>query len=329
MKNLNGPLTLGIDLGGTNTAFGIVDPEGKILVRGKIPTPGHESFAAYIDALHAAVKDAMEASGIPYESLAAIGVGAPCIDSTTGVIQGAVNLPWPSPIPLTEQLSATFGVPAAGDNDANAAALGEMCFGAGKNLDNFIMITLGTGVGSAIVCDGHLLRGKRGLAGELGHTLTRRGPQGRLCSCGRRGCLDVYASASGVVTTARELLSASDTPSTLRGQEETLTPLIVSQAATAGDEIALEVFRLTGEILGEACADFTAFSSPEAFIFFGGVAKSYPLFEEAMLESFKKNLLWVYEGQVDFLMSALPETDAALLGTAAIGSQLLKAIEGK
>lgn len=323
MEKINAPLTLGIDLGGTNTAFGIVDPHGKILVRGKIPTPGHESFAAFIDALHVAVKTAMNAAEIPYESLKAIGVGAPCIDSTTGVIEGAVNLPWPSPIALTYQLSSTFGLPAAGDNDANAAALGEMCFGAGKELQNFIMITLGTGVGSAIVCDGHLLRGKRGLAGELGHTLTRRGPQGRLCCCGRRGCLDVYASASGVVTTARELLAASDKPSPLRGHEEELTPLMVNQAAIAGDEIALEVFRLTGEILGEACADFTAFSSPEAFIFFGGVAKSYPLFEEAMLESFRKNLLWVYDGQVDFRMAALPETDAALLGAAAIASSLV------
>ena len=323
MNKDNAALTLGIDLGGTNTAFAIVDTYGKILVRGKIPTPGHESFAAYIDALHSAVRDAMEAAQIPYESLAAIGVGAPCIDSTTGVIEGAVNLPWPSPIALTYQLSSVFGLPAAGDNDANAAALGEMCFGSAKELQNFIMITLGTGVGSAIVCDGHLLRGKRGLAGELGHTLTRRGPQGRKCCCGRRGCLDVYASASGVVTTARELLAANDTPSTLRGQEETLTPLMVSQAATGGDEIAREVFRLTGEILGEACADFTAFSSPVAFIFFGGVAKSYPLFEEAMLESFKKTLLWVYDGQVDFRMAALPETDAALLGAAAIGRQLM------
>lgn len=309
-------LTLGIDIGGTNTAFGVVDHKGNILCRSSIPTTGHNSFSDFIDALHRAVELTMMAENLDPESLDVIGTGAPCLNCETGVIEGAVNLPWPSPLPLTQELSDAFGIPAYGENDANAAAIGEMCFGAGQGIDNFIMLTLGTGVGSAIICDGRLLRGKRGLAGELGHTLIRRGTEGRKCNCGRNGCLDAYVTARGLVATARQLIETTDTPSALRLKDD-FDAKAIGEAAVAGDPLALEVLRFTGELLGEACADFTAFSSPEAFIFFGGVANSFPLFEEAMRESFKKNLLWVYEGQVDFLRSALPETDAALLGVAA------------
>lgn len=315
-------LILGIDLGGTNTAFGVIDPCGKILCRGSIPTTGHADFADFIRSLHNACKSLLKSYDIPYEAIAAVGVGAPCLNYSTGVIEGAVNLPWPSPLKLTEALTAEFGIPAAGENDANAAALGEMHFGAGKGLDNFIMLTLGTGVGGAIICDGRLLHGHRGLAGELGHIPVCNDEKARPCNCGRRGCLDAYASARGIIATAKEMLDASDAPSQLRAKPD-FNAKDVGEAADAGDEIALATFRFTGELLGKACADFTAFSSPEAVVFFGGVAASFPHFEKSMKDAFNKNLLWIYENQVRFMPSALPAADAALLGAAAAAKSLI------
>lgn len=316
-------LTLGIDIGGTNTVFGIVDANGHILEKGSIPTTAFPTFPNYIKNLHDAVSEILKNANIPYYRIASIGVGAPCINTETGVIEGAVDLPWTSPLPLIEELTARFGLPAACENDANAAALGEMYYGAARGMKNFIMLTLGTGVGSAIICDGRLLQGTRGLAGELGHTIIRRGPEARPCTCGRKGCLETYTSARGVVLTAKELMRDTDTPSILRESED-IDAKAIGEAAETGDVLALETFRLTGEILGEACADFTAFSSPEAFIIFGGVAHAYPYFEKAMLESFNANLLWVYDGQIKFMRSTLAEADAALLGAAAVGRTLIK-----
>lgn len=315
-------LTIGIDIGGTNTVFGIVDPDGRIVARGSIPTSGHITFSDFIEALREEVGKTVAEAGISPESILAAGVGAPCINTETGVIEGAVNLPWPSPLPLIYELTKAFGIPVATENDANAAALGEMCYGSAKGLDNFIMLTLGTGVGSGIVCDGRLLRGKRGLAGELGHITACRDSDARECNCGRRGCLDAYASARGLVRTARELLASTSAPSTLREIKE-LTAKDIGLAAAAGDVLATEALRTTGRILGKACADFAAFSSPEAFIFFGGVAKSFGIFEDALQETFRENLLWVYDGQIRFLSSSLPAADAALLGAAAAGRTLL------
>lgn len=314
--------TLGIDIGGTNTIFGVVSPDGDILVRGSIPTSSYSTFPVYIQTLHKAVKTAAAEGGLNYDSIGAIGVGAPCLNSETGVIEGAVNLPWPSPLPLTALLSEVFGIPAKGENDANVAALGEMCYGAAKGCGNFIMLTLGTGVGSAIVCDGKLLHGKRGLAGEMGHIRVIHGENARLCNCGRRGCLDAYASARGLVKTAEELIATTDLPSVLRDYSG-FKAKDIGEAAAGGDLLAVEALNITGRILGEACADFTAFSSPEAFFFFGGVANAFPLFEQEMRKTYKKNLLWVYEDQADFFHSTLPEADAALLGTAAVGRTML------
>ncbi|MDE5807830.1 MAG: ROK family protein, partial [Muribaculaceae bacterium] len=189
MKPTDNMLTLGIDIGGTNTIFGAVDSEGNILVRGKIPTTGHSTFHDFISILHDEVKISMEKAGVRYSTLGAIGVGAPCVSPESGVVEGAVNLPWPSPLPLTEELHQVFGIPAAAENDANVAALGEKYYGIAKDIDNFIMLTLGTGVGSAIFCDGKLLHGRKGFAGELGHTHIRRGPDARQCNCGQKGCL--------------------------------------------------------------------------------------------------------------------------------------------
>lgn len=314
--------TLGIDIGGTNTVFGVVNSDGDIVVRGKISTTGHNSFPDYLTHLKDSVKKEAEIKGIDFSEIKAIGVGAPCLNPETGVIEGAVDLPWRSPIPLTYELRSIFGVPAAGENDANAAALGEMYYGSAKGLNNFIMITLGTGVGSAIICDGRLLHGKRGLAGELGHTIIRRDENARMCNCGRRGCLETYVSARGLIETAKELLATSDEPSSLRNVHE-LNSKIIGEAAVNGDSISLQALNKTGEILGEACADFTAFSSPEAFIFFGGVAGSFTEFKDAMIESYRKNLLWVYDGNVKFMKSSLNQDDAAILGAAAVGKSLI------
>ncbi len=310
-------LVLGIDIGGTNTAFGVVDSEGRIFCRGGIPTCGEMGFPEYVDSLRVAVEECVNRAGIDFGEIRAIGVGAPCVNWETGMIEGAVDLPWPSPLPLTEELTRAFGVPAYADNDANAAAIGEMHFGAGKGLDNFIMITLGTGVGSAIICDGRLLHGTRGLAGELGHIPIVHGDDARLCNCGLKGCLDTYASARGIVATAKELLARTEVESKLRSLSDFDTK-VIGDAAAEGDPLALETFRLTGELLGRACADFTAFSSPSAFIFFGGITGSFPFFEPAMRQTFNKNVLWIYKDQVSFHRSLLPHSDSAILGAAAL-----------
>ena len=323
MNNISkSSLTLGIDIGGTNTLFGAVDASGNIIVRGEIPTTGYPSFHDFILSLHSAVASAMEKAAVPYSALGAIGVGAPCISPETGVIEGAVNLPWPSPLPLTDELQRIFHLPAAGENDANVAALGEKYYGIAKNLSNFIMLTLGTGVGSAIICDDHLLHGKKGFAGELGHTHIRRGKEARPCNCGQKGCLDAYVSARGLVTTALDLISNSDLPSSLRDIPE-LDAKTIGLAAANGDLLALEAVKTTGRLLGEACADFAAYSSPEAFIFFGGVANSFPLFKDAMIAEFNKNCLSIFKNKIQFLHSTLHESDAALLGTAAVGRSIL------
>lgn len=316
-------LTLGIDIGGTNTIFGVVDASGKILTRGKIPTTGHSSFQEFINMLYNAVVTDLQNTGIPYWTLGAIGVGAPCLSPETGVIEGAVNLPWPSPLPLTAQLEQVFHIPAAGENDANAAALGERFYGVARNIDNFIMLTLGTGVGSAIFCDGRLLHGKRGFAGELGHTHIRRGKEARQCNCGERGCLDAYVSAPGLVETAKRLISETSLPSRLRNMVR-IDARSIGEAAAEGDMLALEAIDTTGRLLGEACADFAAFSSPEAFIFFGGVANSFPLFKETLLKEFNSHSLSIFKDKVNFIQSSLPEADAAILGAAAVGRSILK-----
>lgn len=316
------PSVLGIDIGGTNTSYALVDHDGSIRVRGCIPTRNHATFSEFIAALHREVISQLSARGIPTDAIAAIGAGAPCVNPSSGEIEGAVDLPWPSPLPLAKELSRHFGVPAAIENDANAAALGEMYYGAARGLTDFIMLTLGTGVGSGVVCDSHLLHGRHGLAAELGHTIIRRG--GRECSCGRRGCLEMYASARGVVATARKFIE-SDFPSSRLASIKDLTPRDIYQAAMAGDPAACATWKFTGEILGEACAEFAAFSSPQAFIFFGGVARAFPLFKDAMKEAFDRNLLCIYNRTPDirFIPSSLSDTDTALLGAAATGRNLI------
>lgn len=246
-------------------------------------------------------------------------MGAPNANYYTGMIERLVNIPWPTPLPMAQLLSDKFGVPVAITNDANAAAIGEMTYGAARGLKDFIMITLGTGVGSGIVINGQLVYGHDGFAGELGHVIMKRN-NGRLCGCGRTGCLEAYCSATGVARTAREFLEIRTEPSTLRNLPiEQITSKDVYDAAVNGDKLANEIFEYTGNILGEAFADFTVFSSPEAIILFGGLAKSGELLMRPIRESMGKNMFHAFKGKVKVIPSELKEADAAVLGASALG----------
>ena len=313
------PYVVGIDIGGTNTVFGIVDARGTVLASSSIKTRKHADINDYINELHEELTKLIEANDAE-DKIAGIGIGAPNANYFTGIIADGVNLPWPTPIPLADLVSEKFGLPVAITNDANAAAIGEMTYGAARGMKDFIMITLGTGVGSGIVVNGQMVYGHDGFAGELGHVIMKRN-NGRMCGCGRTGCLEAYASATGVARTAREFLDARATePSLLRSMDiDSITSKDVYDAAVAGDKLAKDVFDFTGEILGEALADFIVFSSPEAIVLFGGLAKSGDLLMKPLKESMDKHTLKVFRGKVKLLISELKESDAAVLGASALG----------
>ena len=313
------PYAIGVDVGGTNTVFGIVDKRGQILKSGSIQTGKHAEIADFIDELSEALEKLIEDVGSK-EEIKGIGVGAPNGNYFTGSIEFAPNLRWKGVIPFVEMMEKRIGIPVALTNDANAAAIGEMTYGAARGMKDFIVITLGTGVGSGIVVNGKLVYGSDGFAGELGHVIMRR-TNGRLCGCGRSGCLEAYSSATGVARTAREYLDMRpNVNSRLRTIPiESITSKDVFDAANAGDELAKEVFEFTGQILGEAFADFVAFSSPEAIILFGGLARAGDLILKPIRENMEKNLLKIYQGKVKLLFSELKESDAAVLGASALG----------
>lgn len=312
------PYVIGIDMGGTNTVFGIVDARGVVIASASIKTQKHSDINNYIDELYSETMRLVEANDA-VGKIHGIGIGAPNANYYTGIIEDGVNLPWPTPIPLAQLVSEKFGIPVAITNDANAAAIGEMTYGAARGLKDFIMITLGTGVGSGIVINGQLVYGHDGFAGELGHVIMKRN-NGRLCGCGRTGCLEAYCSATGVARTAREFLEARTDASTLREiPTEDITSKDVYDAAIAGDRLAKDIFEFTGNMLGEALADFTVFSSPEAFILFGGLAKSGELLLKPLRNSLDKNMMSIFKGKVKVLVSELKEADAAVLGASALG----------
>ncbi|MDE6338378.1 MAG: ROK family protein [Muribaculaceae bacterium] len=312
---------LGIDIGGTNTEFAIVNRRGEIVDRGKIPTTGHKDIYDYIATLKGAVLALIVNNGVDGE-VKGVGVGAPCANQYTGCIEAATDLPWPSPIPLAELLKQALSLPVAITNDANAAAAGEMTYGQARGLKNFIMITLGTGVGSGIVCDGHLLSGSQGFAGELGHVIVKENSD-RKCGCGRYGCLQTYCSAKGVMATAKKMLSESDEPSMLRSlTDEELTPRAISEAANKGDEFAKRVYDFTGKVLGEACADFASFTDPDAIMLFGGVSKAGELISVPMREALEAKVLHLYRNRIEILFSSLNDAEAALLGASALAWDL-------
>ena len=247
-----------------------------------------------------------------------MGVGAPNGNYYNGTIEFAPNLPWKGVIPLSAMFEDKLGIPTALTNDANAAAIGEMTYGAARGLRDFIMITLGTGVGSGIVVNGQLVYGHDGFAGELGHVIVER--DGRICGCGRKGCLETYCSATGVARTAREFLVARSEPSLLREiPAEEIVSKDVYDAAIKGDKLALEIFEYTGTILGRALADFVAFSSPEAIVLFGGLAKSGDLIMKPIQKALEENVLKIYAGKTKLLLSQLKDADAAVLGASALG----------
>lgn len=316
------PYVVGIDIGGTNTVFGIVDARGNVLASSSIKTQRHQQFDDYIAELHEELSKLIEENcGI--ERVKGIGVGAPNANYYTGNIEHAANLPWKGIIPFAEVMSNKFGVPVALTNDANAAAIGEMTYGAARGMKDFIMITLGTGVGSGIVSNGHLIYGHDGFAGELGHVIIRR-ENGRQCGCGSKGCLETYTSATGVARTAREFLETrSNEDSLLRKIAlESITSKDVFDAAQDGDQIAKDVFAFTGQVLGEALADFVKFSSPEAIILFGGLAKSGDLLMKPLRQSMEDNLMPIFKGTVKLLFSEMKDADAAILGASALAWEL-------
>lgn len=319
MDGIKKNYVVGVDIGGTNTVFGIVDRDGNIIDIDSIKTKKHDNFDDYLKDLHSGITALLEKNNLVGE-IQGIGIGAPSANYHTGRIENAANLPWGNIVPIVEKTSKIFGgLPVAVTNDANAAALGEMKYGVAKGLKDFIMITLGTGVGSGIVVNGEVVYGRDGFAGELGHAVVIR-PNGRTCGCGRKGCLETYCSASGVVRTAREFLREKSEPSLLRNiPEDQITSKDVYDAAKAGDKLANEIFEFTGELLGEALADFVTFSSPEAFVLFGGLAKSGDLLLDPLKKSFEKSLLFVYRQKPEILLSTLKENDAAVLGASALG----------
>jgi len=309
---------LGIDIGGTNTKFGLVNHRGDISYHGSILTHRHDTVEEFIEDLHAAVMPAiLESGGIG--CIRGIGIGAPNGNIYKGTIEYAPNLKWKGIIPIASMIGRKFGVPARLTNDANAAAVGEMTYGAAKGMRDFIMITLGTGVGSGIVANGQLIYGHDGFAGELGHNIII--PDGRLHpGTSEHGSLEAYASATGVARTAVEFLERDESvPSLMRNYpKDEIDSRIVYECAIQGDSLAIEVYQFTGRILGLALANFVMFSSPEAIIFFGGMSKAGDLIMKPTRENMEMHLLPIFKNKVKLVFSELKEADAAILGASAL-----------
>ena len=315
-------LVVGIDVGGQTTKCGVVDARGQVLAQTVIRSDETTDFEVYSSALAAAIRKII-ADASAEGRVRGIGVGAPNGNYYTGQIENAVNLTWGGTniIEFSKILSEKLdGLPVSLTNDANAAAMGEMTYGAARGMKNFIMITLGTGVGSGIVINGEIVYGHDGFAGELGHTCVVR-HNGRQCNCGKTGCLETYASAIGLARTAREWLSFSDEPSLLRSLDN-ITSKDVYDAAKEGDALALRVFDYTGRILGEKFADFIEFSAPEAIVLFGGLARAKEFLTEPIRKAMDENVLSIWKGKVKLVYSQLKESDAAILGASALAWEL-------
>lgn len=313
----NKPYALGMDIGGTNTVCGVVDREGHVLCSDSIKTQQYPDLNDYIAALATMIDSLCQQVG-GKEQVNGLGVGAPNANYYTGRIELAPNLPWKGVIPFAELVSQAIGLPVRITNDANAAALGEMAYGVTKGMKHFIMITLGTGVGSGIVIDGKMVYGHDGFAGELGHVIVKEG--GRSCGCGRKGCLEAYCSATGIARTAREYVETTDIPSLLRQvPADKISSKDIYDAAVQGDELAIRIFRETGELLGKALANFIVFSSPEAIVLFGGLAKAGDFIMKYTREAMEANCLNIFKGKTQLLLSGLKDADAAVLGASALG----------
>ncbi len=306
----------GIDIGGTFTKFGILDREGKVYAADSISTDTHKDIAPYLDELSGSIRKLMAGSGDKLELLG-LGVGAPNANYYSGAIEFAPNLNWTGVVPLASLLGSRFNLPVAITNDANAAAMGEMIYGGAKNMKDFIVITLGTGLGSGIVLGGNVVYGHDGFAGELGHVNVRE--DGRQCGCGRKGCLETYVSATGIKRTVYELLARRNDESELRKIPfDKLTAKNISRAAERGDRIAIKAFEMTGRILGKSLADVVALFSPQAIFLLGGLANAGDLIFKPAKEHMEKNLLPIFRNKVEILPSGLAENNAAVMGAAGL-----------
>ena len=313
------PYVIGLDMGGTNSVFGIVDQRGNIVAQTAISTKAYPDINDYVAAAVTALQPIIEEVG-GIEKIKAMGIGAPNGNYYNGTIEYAANLVWEGVVPIGQLFQDALGIPCRVTNDANAAALGEMTYGVARGMKNFIMITLGTGVGSGIVVDGKVVYGCDGFAGELGHAIYDRSPEARQCGCGRKGCLETYTSATGVARTARLLLEQSTAPSPLRDLDpEKITSYDVFLAAEKGDQLAKDIFEYTGSILGKACANYALFSSPEAFVFFGGLTKAGHYIMDPIEKAYNEEILNIYKGKAKILVSSLKGSEAAVLGASALG----------
>lgn len=307
--------TLGMDIGGTNTVFGIVSEQGQVICSDSVKTQAYPVLEDYISAVSAKVKALVESQGLTFDDIKGLGIGAPNGNYYRGTIELAPNLPWKGiVIPLADLFSqALGGMKVVVTNDANAAAWGEKIYGVAKDMNHFIMITLGTGVGGGVIIDGKLLYGNDGFAAELGHIIVK--PNGRQCGCGRKGCLEAYCSATGIARTACERLENTDEPSLLRNVDiNNLTSKDIYEAAVKGDAMAIDIFRETGTILGHALADMVAFSNPEAIVLYGGLAKAGDFISKYTYEAMEENMLNIFKGKTKLLLSGLKDSDAAILG---------------
>jgi len=316
------PYVLGIDIGGQTAKCGVVNARGEVLAQTILVSNTFDNAEAFVGALASTLRKLIRDAGLKGQ-VRGIGVGAPNGNYYTGEIKDAPNLTWAKSkdVPFAKMLSeAMDGMPVALTNDANAAAVGEMTYGAARGLKDFIMITLGTGVGSGIVIDGNVLYGHDGFAGELGHTCAVRG--GRLCGCGKQGCLEAYCSAIGVARTAVEWLEQHPDESSLLRLRVNITSKDVYEAAKAGDKAAKEIFEFTGTLLGRSFADFIAFSAPEAIVLFGGLARAREFLYEPVVKAMNENVLPIWRDKVKLLFSSLSESDAAILGASALAWNL-------
>lgn len=317
--DIDKPYVIGLDMGGTNSVFGIVDQRGNIKSQTVISTKAYPDFKDYVKAAYEALQPALDQVG-GIQNIRAMGIGAPDANYYTGNIENAANLAWKGIVPCAQLFEEVFGIPVRVTNDANAAAMGEMTYGVARGMKNFIMITLGTGVGSGIVVDGRVVYGSDGFAGELGHFVIDHSDNARSCGCGRKGCLEAYTSATGVARTAREFLEHSSEASLLRDLvADEITSYDVFKAAEKGDKLALDIFNYTGRILGTACADFATFCSPESFVFFGGLTKAGEYLMQPLRKAYEENILFLYKNEAKLLISALNGSEAAVLGASALG----------
>ncbi len=309
-------LVAGIDLGGTDTKFGLVSREGKLFAFQSIPTNVDVGYELFFEKLSDSVQDMVEALGPGY-NLVGVSVGAPTGSQKNGTIDNASNLNWPRKLPVANILSANFNLPVSVSNDANAAAVGEMLFGVAQGKKNFLCVTLGTGLGCGLVVDGNLVLGSRGHAGELGHTTVAE--SGRDCGCGRKGCLETYASATGIVRTAKELMESSEYPKSVLEFSDNgpLTAKKITKAANEGDELALRAFEITGRFLGKKLANTVALLNPELIVLTGGLSRAKELILEPTQKHMEESLLDIYKGTVEIKLSEISGKKTAILGTAA------------